>query len=67
MYAWWCEKYRVLPGPGRLSDQDYREMYLNDTLPRIYEAVSHWRHSRGKSLSSSDQSVISWLAKMGAM
>jgi len=41
-------------------------MYLNDMLPRIYEAVQSWRHN-GAKMSSSDRSVINWLVKIGAM
>jgi hypothetical protein len=53
--------------PGSMFEQDYREMYLNDVLPRIYEAVYAWRTSGGKDLSSGDKSIIGWLVKQGAM
>lgn len=66
-FAWWCDKYRALPGAGGLSEQDYREMYLNDVLPRIYEAVQHWRTRGGVGLSESDKKIVNWLVKTGAM
>jgi hypothetical protein len=67
VYAWWCDKYRTLPRIGGIDDQDYRELYLNDVLPRIYEAVSNWRAGGGAKLSQPDQAVITWLVKVGAM
>lgn len=67
VFAWWCEKYQTLPRSGGINDQDYREMYLNDVLPRIYEAVSNWRNSGGAKMSPADFSVISWLVKTGMM
>ena len=42
-------------------------MYLNETLPSIYEAVLHWRAHAGLNLSPADRSVINWLVKIGAM
>ena len=67
IYAWWCDKFRALPSAGGVNDQDYREMYLNDVLPRIYEAVSNWRAGGGAKMSPADQAVITWLVKIGAM
>lgn len=67
IYAWRCEKFGILPRAGGFDDQDYREMYLNDVLPRIYEAVSNWRTQGGVKMSPSDQAVINWLVKIGAM
>lgn len=46
-------------------DQDYREMYLNEVLPRIYEAVQYWRKHGGAGMSDGDQKIIGWLAKTG--
>lgn len=42
-------------------------MYLNDVLPRIYEAVQHWRTPGGKAQSEGDKKIINWLVKTGAM
>lgn len=67
VFAQWCQHYRALPGPGGLGDQDYREMYLNDVLPRIYEAVYAWRNNGGAGLSQGHRNIINWLAKIGAM
>lgn len=67
MFAWWCDKYHSLPTPGNLPEQDYREMYLNDVLPRIYDAVSAWRTSGGQNLSANTKKMIGWLVKIGAM
>lgn len=66
VFAWQCEKYRALPRAGGIGDQDYREMYLNDVLPQIYEAVSNWR-TAGAKITPSDHEVIRWLVKIGAM
>lgn len=67
VFAQWCSNYRALPGAGGLYDQDYREIYLNEVLPQIYDAVSHWRRKNGIGLSEGDQKIINWLAKTGAM
>lgn len=67
VFAQWCNSYRALPGSGGLYDQDYREIYLNEVLPRIYDAVSNWRKKNGIGLNDGDQKIISWLAKTGAM
>lgn len=48
-------------------EQDYREMYLNDALPRIYEAVQAWRAHGGANMSEGDKQIIGWLAKTGMM
>ena len=64
--AWWCERYQALPKSGGIYEQDYREMYLNDILPRIYDAVRAWRKG-SLNLESSDTSIIMWLVKTGMM
>ena len=67
VYAWRCKEYRALPQAGGLGGQDYRQIYLNDVLPRIYEAVQHWRVKGGFDMSASDKSIIGWLSKTGMM
>jgi hypothetical protein len=66
-FAWWCDKYHSLPGAGSIAEQEYREVYLNDALPRIYDAVYSWRTNGGFGLSAGEKKVIGWLVKMGAM
>lgn len=67
VFAWQCKEYRALPRAGALGDQDYREMRLNDVLPRIYDAVYYWRTHGGFGMSAGDKSIIGWLAKSGMM
>lgn len=65
VFAWWCAQYRALPGQGGLGEQDYREMYINDVLPRIYDAVQYWRTHGGFGMSAGDKAIMGWIVKMG--
>lgn len=64
--AAWCERYHTLPRAGSLLEQDYREMFQMDFLPRVFEAVSRWRQS-SRDLSQGDRAMVNWLVKNGIM
>ena len=64
-FAWWCLKYHTLPNHLKpLPEQVYREMYLNDLLPAVYDAVSNWRNGTA---TPAEYKTILWLARLRAM
>lgn len=42
--AWHCERFRCLPEPGGLFDQDYVLIRRMVTLDNVHDAVDGWKH-----------------------
>lgn len=45
--AWMCERYKSLPNPGGVNQQEYYTMHAMSALDNIYTTVSRLQNLRG--------------------
>lgn len=65
---WLCERYRSLPEPGGIFEQDYKLIKNMAKVDNIYSAVNRMRNLHGEaihSLTTGERRIIRALIDMG--
>ena len=66
--AWECERWKTLPEPGGLNDQEYSLLTRMAVLDNVYSTVHRFRNLHGEQinyLTTSERRLIRYLIDQG--
>ena len=65
--AWYCERYKALPDPGGILDQDAGQLARMAVLSNVYSALTKLRNAHGEqihSLTESERAILKMLVDL---